>query len=165
MHDRSEWTRGTAGPKVIGSREYKNLIDFSRPCAACGEPFSIYVTAKIANGHADSNSFALKNCPQHRRNRSAADNNELETLRTANVTMREELTGLYEQVRLQFEELQVAKAKLAKYELAPLMAAEGVTRSMELLPFGEGAGKYAGIGCEAVQNTSNGALPKHPWEA
>ncbi len=61
----------------------------------CEKLFSIFVTAKIANGHADSNSFGLKNCEEHRRNKPAADLTEIEVLRTANVTMREELTGLY----------------------------------------------------------------------
>jgi hypothetical protein len=171
MHDRSEWERGTPGPKTIKGREYKNLIEFKRPCASCGEPFSIYVTSKIANGHADSNSFALKNCEKHRRNRSAADESEVETLRTANVTMREELTGLYEQVRTQFEELQICKAKLAQYELPAALveqAANMMTTAMAV-PFGGGPDYDAfdahGIGCEPVQNTSNGALPKHPWEA
>lgn len=159
MHDRTAWERGTPGPKMIKGREYKNLVEFSRPCVTCDKPFSIFVTSKIANGHADSNSFALKNCPEHRRNRSAAEESEVETLRTANVTMREELTGLYEQVRVQFEELQVAKAKLAKYELPDALVkhAASLLTTAVTTPFG--------IGCEPVQNTSNGALPsKMPWD-
>src|SRR5437868_13201993 len=104
MHDRSEWTRGPSGPQTIKTasgkmRTYANLAEFKRPCATCGELFSIYVTPKIAAGHADSNSFGLKNCEKHRRNRSLADSDELETLRTANATMREELEGLYAQVQ------------------------------------------------------------------
>lgn len=155
MHDRSEWTRGEVGPVTIGKKTYKNLIEFTRNCQTCNEPFPIYVTSKIANGHADSNSFGLKNCPAHRRNRTATDEQEIETLRTANVTMREELTGLYEQMRTQFEELQVCKAKLAQYELGPALAAV-VDES--------GVAHWA-IGCEPVQNTTHSALPNRmPWD-
>jgi hypothetical protein len=135
MHDRSEWRRGEVGPVTIGKKTYKNLIEFTRNCQTCNEPFPIYVTSKIANGHADSNSFGLKNCPAHRRNRTATDEQEIETLRTANVTMREELTGLYEQMRTQFEELQVCKAKLAQYELGPaLWQAQNGTTTASSLP-------------------------------
>ena len=138
MHDRSEWTRGTPGPKTIKGREYKNLVEFTRSCTTCGEPFSIFVTQKIANGHADSNSFALKNCDKHRRNRSATDEHEVETLRTANVTMREELTGLYASNKELFDELQIAKAKLAQYELPAALvehAASAMTTALAA-PFG-----------------------------
>lgn len=148
MHDRTGWTRGKSGAQVIRGRTYDNLVEFYRTCANCEKPFSIFVTAKIAAGHADSNSFGLKNCEAHRRNKASADNGDTETLRSANVTMREELTGLYERVRMQFEELQVLKAKLSVYELGPAMHAQA-----------------AAIGCEPVQNTTNGALlPKMPWE-
>ena len=141
MHDRSEWTRGDAGPKTIDGKNYKNLTEFSRPCQSCGDAFSIFVTTKIANGHADSNSFALKNCPKHRRNRTPTDESEVDTLRTANVTMREELTGLYATNKELFDELQVCKAKLAQYELP------------------------AALGQAQNGTTSPSSLPKHPWEA
>lgn len=124
MHDRTEWTKGATGPQVIKGKSYKSLTEFTRQCATCDQPFSIFVTAKIAAGHADSNSFGLKNCDLHRRNKPASDLGEIDTLRTANVTMREELQGLYERVKTQFEELQVIKARLATYELAPAMAAQ-----------------------------------------
>jgi hypothetical protein len=67
MHDRSAWTKAGSGPQTINGKSYKNLVEFKRPCATCGEPFSIFVTNRIASGHADSNSFGLKNCEQHRR--------------------------------------------------------------------------------------------------
>lgn len=157
MHDRSEWRRGEVGPVTIGKKTYKNLIEFTRPCQTCNEPFPIYVTSKIANGHADSNSFGLKNCPAHRRNRTATDEQEIETLRTANVTMREELTGLYEQMRTQFEELQVCKAKLAQYELGP--ALEAVEQYRNKFP------GTAELWQSQKVTTSPSSLPKHPWEA
>jgi hypothetical protein len=115
MHDRTGWERGEIGAVVIKGKRYPKLVPFTRPCATCGQNFSIFVTEKIADGHADSNSFGLKNCEDHRRNRTAADNTELDMLRTANKTMSEELTAAYTQIR----ELQ---NRLNKYELQPAMA-------------------------------------------
>lgn len=115
MHDRTEWKRGEPGPRKIGKKTYVNLVEFSRPCAACGKPFSIHVTAKIANGAADSNSFGLKNCPEHRRGGSK-DTTELDQLRMANGIMREELEGLYVRDKELFAELQALKARLSVHE-------------------------------------------------
>lgn len=139
MHDRTGWTRGNGGPQVIRGKTYTNLTEFTRTCAACNKPFSIFVTSKIANGHADSNSFGLKNCEEHRRNKSDGD---VEKLRTANVTMNEELAALYARDRAQFEEIQKLKARLAQYEL------------------------QSAIGCEAVQNTTSSGPAENltfPW--
>jgi hypothetical protein len=73
--------------------------------------------------------------------------------------MSEELQGLYGRVKDQFEEIQVLKAKLAKYELGPAMAAQVHISEIGRRP------NDAGIGCDPVQNTTNGALPsKLPWE-
>lgn len=109
MHDRTGWTRGATGEVklMIKGREktYKNLVEFKRPCASCGELFAIYVTPKIANEQADSNSFGLKNCEKHRRSSIRDVQPELEKLRMENNTMRAELKGVY--------------ARLAQYELAP----------------------------------------------
>jgi hypothetical protein len=155
MQSREGWTRGEPGPKSIKGKTYKNLIEFTRECSACAKPFSIFVTSKIADGGADSNSFGLKNCEEHRRNKSTG---EIGELRTANVTMSEELQGLYGRVKDQFEEIQVLKAKLAKYELPAAMVdhAASLMTAAVASPF---------VGCETVQNTTNGALPsKLPWE-
>lgn len=122
MHDRSKWTIGTTGDHVIKGRTYKNLTEFSRPCAACAKPFSIFVTSRIASGFADSNSFGLKNCPEHRRN-SAASGVDVEALRMANNVMKQELEGLYARDTGLFAENQALKARLATYELQPAMAA------------------------------------------
>jgi len=101
MHDRTEWTetRSSLGKK-------KNLVEFTRPCAQCGEPFSILVTEKIASGHADSNSFGLKNCEEHRRN-----------YRPAKRDLEAELAVLYERDKAQVAEIQELKAQLHAYEL------------------------------------------------
>jgi hypothetical protein len=69
-HDRSAWERVTEGPRFfLQCRSYKHLIEFRRPCKTCGESFSIFVTQKIADERADSNSFGLVNCELHRRGR------------------------------------------------------------------------------------------------
>lgn len=115
MHDRTEWKRGEPGPRKIGKKTYVNLVEFSRSCATCGKPFSIHVTAKIANGGADSNSFGLKNCLEHRRG-GPKDTTELDQLRMANNVMREELDGLYARDKELFAENQVLKARLVVYE-------------------------------------------------
>lgn len=124
MRDRSDWIKGATGSQTINGRPYPNLTAYTRPCATCNKPFSIYVTGKIASGRADSNSFGLRNCEEHRRNKSAADSAGTEALVTANNTMRDELTGLYARVKEMFEELQVAKARLATYELQGAMKAQ-----------------------------------------
>lgn len=96
VHDRSAWRRGASGAQTIKGRNYKNLVEFTRPCASCSEPFAIYVTPRIADGHADSNSFALKNCEKHRRGlRSEHDSISAEVvqLRTENRNLRDECNG------------------------------------------------------------------------
>lgn len=123
MHDRTGWLRGRAGEHKIKNRTYKNLVEFTRQCATCEQPFSIFVTEKIANGHADSNSFGLKNCPEHRRTPIRPDNGpEMDKLRMANQIMREELEGLYARDKELFAENQVLKARLASYEGVTLNA-------------------------------------------
>ena len=139
MRRRDGWERASTGAQTIKGKAYRKLVEFTRPCATCEKPFSIFVTEKIANGHADSNSFGLKNCEVHRRNKAAPDLGEQEKLRTANVTMSEELAGLYASNRDLFAELQVIKARLARYELPAAMAAQ--------------------------EHTTNSVLPnKMPWE-
>jgi hypothetical protein len=130
QHSREPWTRGLDGPKVIKGKVYKDLVEFSRPCTSCKQPFSIFVTRKIADGQADSNSFGLKNCPEHRRNKTAAAQEETDALRMANNVMKAELEGLYARDSALFAEVQELKAKLAKYELQPAMAAMPLTLKM-----------------------------------
>jgi hypothetical protein len=132
MHDRTPWTRGRTGDFQLPTRSgkmktYNNLTEFTRPCLTCGQPFSIHVTGKIAAGEADSNSFGLKNCEEHRRARTTDD-----TLRMSNTVMKEELAGLYSRVQEQFAEIQQLKARLAVYELQPAMEAQanGLTHKM-----------------------------------
>jgi hypothetical protein len=90
MQDRSAWTRVAEGPKYIRGRDYSHLIEFRRPCSTCGEPFSIFVTRRIADGGADTNSFGLVNCDAHRRARkgSAAPLQTMAELREENRRLR-----------------------------------------------------------------------------
>jgi len=117
MRDRTGWMRGSSGPQTIKGKKYNNLVEFHRGCQFCGKPFSIFVTEKIAMGHADSNSFGLRNCEEHRRGRIQKDPEpaDAEALRMANHVMKEELEGLYSQV-------QDLKTRLAQYELPAAMA-------------------------------------------
>lgn len=128
MHDRTEWIKGRTGPVTLKNKRgrehtYANLTEFTRPCKTCEKPFSIFVTSKIAAGHADSNSFGLKNCEEHRQGHGGVSSVEVEALRMSNATMRAELTGLYERDKALFAENQVLKARLATYELQSAMAA------------------------------------------
>ena len=63
MRDRSFWTE--RGSSVNGRGTV--LVEFDRPCKACGKLFSIFVTMRIASGEADTNNFGLANCQRHRR--------------------------------------------------------------------------------------------------
>lgn len=126
-HSRERWERGPTGPVKIKGKSYPKLVEFSRPCMTCGKPFSIFVTEKIADGHADSNSFGLKNCEDHRRNKSTVDTVETEMLRTANATMSAELTAAYTQIR----ELQ---ARLNKYELRAALSEMFKEQSLGTFP-------------------------------
>ncbi len=114
MRDRDGWIRGDGAPVRVKNKLYKHLVEFKRPCAHCAEPFSIFVTRKIADGEADSNSFGLRNCEKHRRN--SIPNPMTEETVMANNVMREELDGCYKTIA-------DLKARLAQYELAPAMAA------------------------------------------
>ena len=115
MHDRSEWTEGTTGDHRIGKRKYNNLTEYSRPCKTCGARFSIFVTKKIADGFADSNSFGLKNCEKHRRGGGTPKNvQENDTVNLVNTTMKKELEAVY-------RENAELRARMAKYELQPAM--------------------------------------------
>jgi hypothetical protein len=69
------------------------LTEFKRPCGVCGNKFSIYVTRRIADGHADSNAFGLVNCELHRR--KLTGNSEKAVLRSKDRVMTQELNGLY----------------------------------------------------------------------
>lgn len=118
MRDRTGWLRKAQGPVRIKNKTYKNLAEFSRPCGKCGEEFSIFVTPKIADGEADSNSFGLKNCAKHRRNGGPIE----EQTTMENNTMRDELNGLYARQATLEAENKLLATKLATYELQPAMA-------------------------------------------
>ena len=126
MKDRTGWTRGDTGPQRIGSKTYQRLVEFTRPCSACKQPFSIFVTERIAEGLAESNNIGLRNCELHRRGGVPANNAELSTLRHKDNTMRDEVAGLYAHnkelsahAKKLDDEVKAVKAKLAEYESRP----------------------------------------------
>lgn len=136
---RDAWLRSDGVHEIEkNGRHYKNLVRFVRPCASCGEPFAIFVSQAVANGNATNNNFGLKNCELHRQ--TMVDKNEVEKIRSANVTMAAELTAVYARNKTLFEEMQVIKARLAQYELTPALAAAGAV------------------------DTTNSVLPKMPWD-
>lgn len=90
MHDRSPWERCGESPRY---GFHMKLTEFRRPCGVCGNKFSIHVTRKIADGHADSNAFGLVNCELHRRRPDGTS--EKAVLRSKDRVMTAELDGLY----------------------------------------------------------------------
>lgn len=126
----TKWWRGA----------YVHLYTLKKPCAQCGKEMRIDVTKAALEGKAKNAGLHLKRCAACRAASKALGSssrpkvegeekhaflpivdNELEQLRTANATMKEELAGLYAQNR----EL---RERLEKYELAPAMAAVAAGR-------------------------------------
>lgn len=120
---RAGWDRipGTCTIDNGKGKTYRSMVRFERPCATCGERFGIHVTQSTADGEAHNSSFGLRNCEKHRmkmvRPGIGVSFDEAEKLRTANVTMKEELTGLYAQNSALHAENTVLKARLSVYEL------------------------------------------------
>lgn len=138
MKSRDGWERGQDGPMQLNGKSYKHLVEFKRTCASCGVPFSIFVTKKIAAGHADSNSFGLRNCGQHRRNKPGSETGDV----FAQVEReRNEAWEMNTQLMATVGEL---TRRLGQYELPAALRT---------------------VGCETVQNTANGVSTKMPWEA
>jgi len=129
---RAGWDRmpGTHDIDNGKGKTYRGLVRFERPCATCQEPFAIHVTQSTADGEASNSGFGLRNCEKHRMKMVPAGTGisvvEAEKLRTANATMKEELTGLYARNSALHAENQVLKSKLATYEL-PTMEVPRVT--------------------------------------
>ena len=134
---RAGWDRipGTCTISNGKGKIYRNMVRFERPCANCGERFGIHVTQSTADGEAHNSSFGLRNCEKHRMKMVApgigVSFDEAERLKTANATMKEELTGLYARNAALHAENQVLKAKLAPYELAGMEVARTTALTME----------------------------------
>src|ERR1700731_2538799 len=124
-HTRGGWTEvKTHTSVVLHGKQYRNMREWSRPCVVCKSNFSAFESS----GRADANSqFSNKTCTAHRGLLPALErgfivwsdtlkgivpgascvstevptgpNEELETLRTVNATMKEELEGLYMQLK------------------------------------------------------------------
>jgi len=170
--------------------DYIHLYRVTRPCANCQAEISLDVTKKALDGTKKNAGLLLRNCPKCRAERKAGgpgsrggksrpvagepavapvrpaapvDNEELETLRTANVTMKEELTGLYalnKELREQIAALQpapvVAPKPVQTYKLPPepLTMAESTKNLRAAVASGELLQKWL---------TENKAQ-KMPWE-
>lgn len=130
---RAGWERmpGTHDIDNGKGKTYRGLVRFERPCATCRVPFGIFVTQGTADGEARNSSFGLRNCEKHRMKMVAPGAgmpfDEAEKLRTANATMKEELTGLYARNSALHSENEVLKARLATYELPSMASASRVT--------------------------------------
>lgn len=154
-HTREGWTEvATHTSVVLHGKQYRNMREWARPCVVCKSNFSAFESA----GRVDANSqFSNKTCPAHRgllpalergfivwsdslkgivpgascvsTEVPAAPNEELEMLRTANATMKEELDGLY----MQLKEL---REQVARYEMgaAPRAATRTDVQTYKLPP-------------------------------
>lgn len=127
MPSKDGWTHDRDHDKVqLGKKQYRNMEEWSRPCAVCGEKFSIYVRGNAPGGLVNS-SFGLRTCRTHRGEKPGTAGmpapGEVDTLRTANATMSEELTGLYARLREQGDTIDMLQDMLSRYELGPAMAA------------------------------------------
>lgn len=124
-HTRDGWTEVVTHTSIVlHGKQYRNMREWCRPCVVCKSNFSSFESA----GRTDANSqFSNKTCPAHRGLLPALErgfivwsdslkgivpgascvstevpavrSEELETLRTANTTMKEELDGLYMQLK------------------------------------------------------------------
>jgi hypothetical protein len=133
--------------------DYIHLYHVTRPCTSCGAVIGLDVSKKALQGTSKNSGLLLRNCPKCRAERKAggpgsrggtsrpqvtgaapdvASENvdELETLRTANKTMKEELKDLYASRTEMHAELQVLKAKLATHELQFGMQALSETKPL-----------------------------------
>lgn len=168
MASKDGWTHDRDHEKIsLGKKQYRNMEEWSRPCAACQKSFSIFVRQ---NTTGINSNFGYRNCKEHRGQKVGAAGvdtevlEELQGLRELAVewgavwkachplliahglvgidTFAAALQRLAEHDRAAFEEVQVLKAKLAQFDLSTAFAA---------------------IGCEPVQNTTGSKLT-FPWQ-
>lgn len=108
------WTGGKSTTKWWRNKII-HLYRLHRPCAQCGVEMRIDVTRAALDGTAKNAGLHLKRCPDCRAKLKGADTSsrpavegiqpgvfsnggdEIEMLRTANATMKEELAGVYAQ--------------------------------------------------------------------
>lgn len=142
---------------------YIHLYRVTRLCASCQAEISLDVTKQALDGTKKNAGLLLRNCPKCRAARKAGgvgsrggtsrptanetvvppvNNEELERLRTANATMKEELDGLYMQLKELLAEREpirqptpAAIAKPVQYKLPPepLTMEESTKRMMATL--------------------------------
>lgn len=143
---------------------FRNVHRLTRTCPTCSGPIVLDVTEKALRGEAQNHGLALRRCKTCRKALKAGPtvyaehkaqvapaapvvivegSAELASLRAANATMKEELTGLYDTVR----EL---REQLAKYELPDAMLAAV-----------DDAANY-GVGFTKTQD--DGSVAHMPWD-
>lgn len=123
MPTKEGWTHDRDHDKVtLGRKQYRNMEEWSRPCAICGTRFSIFTRtgAEYVNS-----SFGLITCKEHRGIKpeagSVVDYTELENLRAFKSVTEEELAGVYMHNRELQAQVDALTTRLAQYELQPAM--------------------------------------------
>lgn len=92
MPSKDGWVNDREHDKVtLGKKQYRNMEEWSRPCAVCGEKFNIFVRA---NANAVNASFGLRTCKEHRGQRVGAAGVVISTEETD--TLKKELAEAYE---------------------------------------------------------------------
>lgn len=70
MPSKDGWTLEREHDKItLGKKQYRNMEEWSRPCAVCAEKFFIYVRA---GAQSVNSSFGLRTCKDHRGQRTGA---------------------------------------------------------------------------------------------
>jgi hypothetical protein len=152
MPTKEGWTHEQNHEKItLGKKQYRNMEEWSRPCAACAKPFSIFVRM---NTTGINSNFGYRNCKDHRGQKVAGSiapisNEDAEIMEEWRKVWKEchplllphGLVGvdtfaaavqrLSDQNVARFSELQPLKAenhdlrmRLAKYELQPALEAQ-----------------------------------------
>jgi hypothetical protein len=180
MPSKDGWTHERDHDKVtLGRKQYRNMQEWSRPCAICGEKFTIHVRA---SDDVVNSSFGLRTCKNHRGQKIgggvvvATD----EALRAAYLKLEEThsmlverwegLQPLYDELQqfygVQLKEIAELKrenadlrTRLSRYELGPRLAAIQTTPQPIVL---EGVG---GLSLDDPETVPASPLTKRaPWD-
>jgi hypothetical protein len=148
MPSKDGWTNERDHDKItLGKKQYRNMEEWSRPCAVCGEKFSIFVRAAAGAVNA---SFGLRTCKEHRGQKTGAagvlvsseqvDELKKELAEAYEVSMNhmQEKGEIARKYEAAFAEIQALKAELhafkSKHELGPAM--EAAKNNSKIFPWG-----------------------------
>lgn len=135
MANKDGWNLERNHDKItLGKKQYRNMEEWCRPCAVCGEPFTIYVRASAGAVNA---SFGLRTCKDHRGMKPGVtgtlhgiSSEEFDAVKQERDEAWEANLELLAKHKAVFDDLQVAKGeiaslrgRLAQYELPEAMAA------------------------------------------